>query len=105
MPPIPLSYETRRRLDALFVEPDRESVANLLVTECGDKLPLWLDMSPQGLERIRFAALKLSNGSIPELRAVQIAQVDWRDVLVAAGFGRDVLAHEAWFPGGKSAVD
>ena len=104
MPPIPLSPETQRRLDALFTEPDRENVAHVLVTQCGDNLPLWHDMNPQGLERIRFAALKLSNGSLAELtRAVQIAQVDWRDVLVAAGFGHDPRAHEAWFPGRRPA--
>ena len=52
-----------------------------------------------GLERIRFAALKLSNGDLGELRqAVQIAGIDWRDVLVAAGFGHDLRAHERWFP-------
>ena len=104
MPSIPLSAETQRRLDALFVEPDRQTVSELLVTQCGDNLPLWHDKDPHGLERIRFAALKLSNGSLAELtRAVQIAQVDWRDVLVAAGFGQDVRAHQAWFPDGHAA--
>jgi len=104
MPPIPLSSETQRRLDALFLEPDRRAVSELLITQCGDSLPLWHDKDPQGLERIRFAALKLSKGSLAELaRAVEIAQVDWRDVLVAAGFGHDVHAHQAWFPGGHAA--
>ena len=104
MPTIPLSSETQRRLDALFVERDRQTVAQLLITQCGDSLPLWHDKDPLGLERIRFAALKLSNGSLAELiRAVQIAQVDWRDVLVAAGFGNDVRAHQAWFPDGHAA--
>ncbi len=78
--------------------------AHLLVTQCGDNLPLWHDKDPRGLERIRFAALKLSNGSLAELtRAVEIAQTDWRDVLVAAGFGHDVRAHLAWFPDGQDA--
>jgi hypothetical protein len=104
MPTIPLSSETQRRLDALFVERDRQTVAQLLITQCGDSLPLWHDKDPLGLERTRFAALKLSNGSLAELiRAVQIAQVDWRDVLVAAGFGNDVRAHQAWFPDGHAA--
>ena len=99
MAPIPLSSETRRRLDALFAGPDRRDASELLATQCGDNLPLWHGKDPTGLERIRFAALKLSNGSLAELiRAVQIAQVDWRDVLVAAGFGHDVRAHLAWFP-------
>jgi len=104
MPDIPLSSDTQRRLDALFAGPERQTAADLLVTRCGDNLPLWYHKDPQGLERIRFAALKLSNGTLSELeRAVQIAQVDWRDVLVAAGFAHDVRAHEAWFPEGDAA--
>lgn len=99
MAPVPLSPGTQRRLDALFAEPERQTVSHLLVTQCGDNLPLWHDKDPRGLERIRFAALKLSNGSLAELaRAVEIAQTDWRDVLVAAGFGHDPRAHLAWFP-------
>ena len=104
MPLIPLSPETQRRLDMLFAEPDRQTVTHLLVTQCGDNLPLRHDKDPSGLERIRFAALKLSNGSLAELtRAVQIAQTDWRDVLVAAGFGHDPRAHLTWFPDGQDA--
>ena len=99
MLPIPLSFETRRRLDALFEDPARESAAELLITECAGNLPLWVNADERGLERIRFAVLKLSNGDLGELRrAVQMAQVDWRDVLVAAGFGHSVRVHESWFP-------
>ena len=40
----------------------------------------------QSLERIRYAVLKLSHGDLAELRkAVETPQIDWRDVLVAAG--------------------
>ncbi len=96
----PLSPETRRRVEALFAGAARDAAAGLLETGCGANLPLWIPADPVGLERIRFAALKLSRGNVDELRrAVELAQVDWRDVLVAAGFGRDPRAHERWFPG------
>lgn len=99
MPPIPLSSETRRRVDALFDGPAREAAAELLITQCAANLPLWVNPDERGLERIRFAVLKLGNGDLTELRrAVQMAQVDWRDVLVAAGFGDSVRVHESWFP-------
>lgn len=99
MTPIPLSSETRRRVDALFDGPARETAAELLMTHCAANLPLWVNADERGLERIRFAVLKLSNGDLTELRrAVQMAQVDWRDVLVAAGFGHSVRVHESWFP-------
>jgi len=99
MPPVPLSHETTRRLDALFDGPAHRTAAKLLVTQCADNLPLWVDADERGLERIRFAVLKLSKGDLAELqRAVQAAQVDWRDVLVAAGFANSIRAHESWFP-------
>ncbi len=99
MSPVPLSSETRRRVDALFEGPAREAAAELLVTQCAANLPLWVNADERGLERIRFAVLKLSNGDLTELlRAVRMAQVDWRDVLVAAGFGHSVRVHESWFP-------
>jgi hypothetical protein len=95
----PLSSETQRRLDALFTGAERAVAADLLVTQCGANIPLWTSTDPKGLERIRFAALKMSHGDLAELRrAVDIAQIDWRDVLVAARFGNDPRAHEHWLP-------
>src|SRR5437016_2310643 len=99
MPDVPLSRETRRRLDVLFAGPDREKAAQLLIMQCGKNLPFCDGADEQGLERVRFAALKLSKGNLVELEAaIRLAQSDWRDLLVAAGFGSDVRAHESWFP-------
>ena len=95
----PLSPATRRRLDGLFRGDDRNDAEFLLETECGANLPFCQDSDPVSLEPIRFAALKVSNGDIAKLLdAVQLAQIDWRDLLVTAGFGEDVLAHERWMP-------
>ena len=47
-------------------------------------------------ERIRLAALKLSNGDTGKLvDAIVLAQIDYRDLLMAAGFGRPGL-HLEW---------
>jgi len=52
-----------------------------------------------GLERFRFAALKLSRGRMDKLAdAVRLANKDWRDLLVAAGFADSVDAHKDWKP-------
>jgi len=49
------------------------------------------------LERLRFAAIKLSQGNSQALlRAIDVACMDWRDLLVAANFGHEVRAREAW---------
>lgn len=99
MSDIELSAETTRRLDALFSGPMRQAAAELLMTQCGANLPFNENADANRLERIRFAALKLSQGDLGKLAsAVQRAQVDWRDVLVAAGFGNDIHAHQSWFP-------
>ncbi len=90
---IELSIETRRRLDALFEPADRYAAERILVEEIGQD-------SPKLAERVRFAALRLSDGRLSELRsAVELAKVDWRDLLVVAGFADDPRAHETWFPG------
>ena len=96
---IPLSSETQRRLDVLFGGAERALAANLLISQCGSNLPFNENADPRSLERIRFATLKLSNGDLARLReAIESAQFDSRDVLMEAGFGQDVRAHEAWFP-------
>ena len=99
MAPVPLSHETQRRVAALFQGPEREMATELLVTQCADNLPLWVNTDQVGLERIQFAVLKMSQGDLGALRkAVALAQVDWRDVLVAAGFATSIKAHESWMP-------
>jgi len=74
-------------------------VTELLVRECGNNLSFLQDLDEYGLERFRFAALKLSGGQIEKLReAIHLAKADWRDLLMAAGFGNPET-HKQWFPG------
>ncbi len=98
-PSIILSPETRRRLEILFQEDLRAEATKLIFDECGNNLP-YLDKCDEfELERFRFAALKLSEGSLPRLHeAVELAKLDWRDLLVVADFANDTRAHERWNP-------
>ena len=97
---IPLSPATKERVDALFEsDQERAEVSRILETECGDNLPMvepdWTDLA----ERVRFAVLKLSQGSLPRLRqSLEKAKGDWRDTLMMAGFGHSERAHLAWHP-------
>jgi hypothetical protein len=51
----------------------------------------------EGIERVRCAAVKLSQGSLEALRStIREANNDWRDVLVAAGFADNLVAHQSW---------
>lgn len=53
--------------------------------------------SPELLERISAAALQVSEGSLVRLdAALELAARDWRDLLMSAGFGYDLTAHEVW---------
>jgi hypothetical protein len=91
-----LSPQTQERIDLLFKEKiDREEVARLLIEECGNNLPFLQDLDEHGLERFRFAVLKLSEGDLAKLKsALNLAKTDWRDLLVAADFAQDIKAHE-----------
>jgi len=96
---IPLSHETRVRIEALFPKKEQDAVAKLLVERCGDDLPLTSWAKDDFWDRIRFAVLRLSAGDLKKLeQEVEGANCDWRDTLVSAEFGDDVNAHRSWFP-------
>lgn len=94
-----LSEATWEKVRALFPPTQQDEVAAILQNQCGNDLPFLGKETPEGLERFRFAALKLSRGSVDKLRdAVRLANTDWRDLLVAAGFADSVDAHKHWNP-------
>ena len=94
-----LSQDTEKRIATLFPPGSRAEASELLVIECGNNLPFCDNHDEVQLERIRFAALKLSAGNIDKLRdGIKLAQTDWRDLLVAAGFASDINAHKRWIP-------
>lgn len=96
---VALSPKTRAHLEALFAPADLDAAQQLLVSRCGAQLPGMAQASPFDLERIRFAALRLSKGRVRELKsAITLAETDWRDLLVAADFAEDLGAHHRWIP-------
>jgi hypothetical protein len=75
------------------------AVTGILDSECGINLPLIESQGVSGIERVQCAALKISSGSLQRLQdAVMQAQIDWRDVLVAAGFANNATVHLQWSP-------
>jgi hypothetical protein len=96
---VPLSTGTEERLVRLFSPADVAEARGLLEQDCAENLPLWSDCSSTGLERVRFAVLRISKGSIAGLvDAIVLAQTDWRDALVVAQFAYDTNAHNNWWP-------
>src|SRR5690349_5624282 len=95
--PIGLSPRTKQLVAAIFSPELVAEAAGWLEAECGSNLPFCADRDESSMERIRFAAIRLSEGSISKLLvAIELAQRDWRDLLMEAGFGRSVTAHESW---------
>lgn len=96
---IELSDETIKRVRNLFPENEWEVVKELLTEECSDNFPMVNSDYFELAERIRFSVLKLSEGNIEKLlNVIQEAAKDWRNTLMAAGFGDDQKAHLGWQP-------
>ena len=93
---LPITVLTRRVLHAVFPHDLWSGVEDTLITNCGPAQVSSPDFDAGAMERIWLAALKKSNGSIPAFRnAVLLAQTDWRDLLMSAGFG-SLTAHLEW---------
>ncbi len=87
----------QRHIIRLFPPEEREEVTLLMERDCGEALADSKLASPEAFERIQCAALKLSDGRIDKLYdAIALAQTDWRDLLVSAGFAERADAHKNW---------
>ena len=96
MPP-KLSSRTRQLVEKIFGPKRVDEAVQWLEDECGNNIPFCDDHDEYQMERIRFAAIKLSNGNIQKLlEAIDEARIDWRYLFMAADFGYDVNAHEEW---------
>jgi hypothetical protein len=95
---------TKLILQQTFAQAQWAAVTEILDSECGSNLPLIERQGVSGIERVQCAALKISSGSLQRLQqAIRQAQIDWRDVLMAAGFANNVTAHLEWTPEGPPA--
>ena len=94
---IEISAKTRKVIRLTFPSTEVEKVENFLEHECANNLPFCKNSTMEGMDRIRLAALKCSDGNYSKLEnAVLLAKKDCRDLLMAAGFGLDLEAHSIW---------
>jgi hypothetical protein len=92
----PLTPKTIALVDRIFPA-DSQAVQRLLEEDCGQNLPFCENSTPELLERLRFAALRIGNSNMDKLlEAVSLAKQDWRDLLMWAEFGNSLTAHEEW---------
>jgi hypothetical protein len=94
-----LSERTEKLVNSVFADQAaRYIVRAKLVNECGNGVPFCENSSPEEMDRIRFSVIKLSEGDMKKLEnAIKLANVDWRDLFMLAGFGYDVGAHNEWY--------
>jgi hypothetical protein len=91
------SLSVQNHIARLFPPEEQEEVTHLLKEDCGTSLPGTDNASSEFFVRVQCAALKLSEGRIDKLYdAIALAQTDWRDLLVSAGFAEDTQAHKDW---------
>ena len=91
----PLEPRVEAVLTAIFPQTKRPDAMIALKQDCGPAAIPGLGMQ-DSCERVRLAALKLSDGSLDNLYdAIAVAQTDYRDLLMAAGFGTPGL-HVLW---------
>lgn len=93
-----MSASTEQLVAAMFAPEARGAAEALLRSRCtGSEFGI-----PSGhdelLVRLQYAAIKCSDGDVDALRrAIELAEVDWRDLLVAAEFDLDQNAHIRWY--------
>ena len=97
-----LSEKTETVLERVFPDDEtRNAARTTLIHKCGNNVPFCEDSGPEEMERIRFSVLKLSKGDIKKFHeAVELANIDWRDLFMAARFGHDTKAHVKWYENG-----
>lgn len=94
---VSLSGRTIQLINKYFSDNDKSKVMQILMNECRNNLPLSGTWTVSEFERIWFAIIKVSDGQFDIFqRAVELAKIDWRDLLVSANFASDVNLHMKW---------
>jgi hypothetical protein len=96
---IDLTERIREHIRIMFAPSDVDTAQRVLISQCNSNLPGLGSSSPDHLERIRSAVIRVSAGHLAGLsEAIHLAELDWRDLLMAAGFAEDPSAHMRWEP-------
>jgi hypothetical protein len=97
-----LTQRTQRLLDLL---PDDATRARVLAI-FADQGALYGPPVPAVLERVRFAVIRLALDGPAQLEAAEnLYRTDARDLLMAAGFGEELVAHDKWCASVLPATD
>jgi hypothetical protein len=93
-----LTPRTLQILGIMFSGASRQEMLVRLEQECSAVALGCRNWTPPQMERLWFAVIKLAHER-PDLipKTFALAKTDWRDLLMAAGFGHEPDAHEKWW--------
>lgn len=94
-----LTKDTELVADALFAPDQAAEIKRRLREELSDENESVFSVydSPESRERIWLSVIRKCNGTInPWDIWFDLAKTDWRDLLMAAGFGFDASEHLRW---------
>ncbi|WP_158268884.1 hypothetical protein [Pseudomonas mangrovi] len=92
-----LSQDTTSLVHALYQSREAVEICHVLENECGTEALSCEGWTPVQMERVRYAVLRLATENSMSLdSAIDLAKKDWRDLLIAAGFGNELNAHKEW---------
>jgi len=93
-----LVSEKTKELVEKFYPTDSETVVLQLQDYCDYLSEIFGDKAlPENYERFCFAVLKLGESSKEKLnKAVELGKIDYRDLLVSAGFANSLTIHNEW---------
>lgn len=95
---IALSERTQKLIAKLFSRSDGVVISDLLYRAVSSNIPYFDNANSEEMERIRFAILKMTKQSPLNLAVgIYLAQTDWRDLLMSAGFGDDTSEYMTWY--------
>ena len=94
-----LTKRTIEIIEELFSSGECRSVQDLLLADCSNNLAGCDGWQSESLERVWLSILKLNSGNLDKLySAISLAQTDYRDLFMSAGFGEDIYSHKKWAP-------
>ena len=89
--------DTENLIKHFFNADQQDRIFIALIEQVTPVLLDCISWTPEQFARIHFAIIKLAaQQNIPLDKAIALAKLDWRDLLMIAGFGEDINAHLFW---------
>lgn len=93
-----LSRRTDLLIRHLFAPACVDAVRARIRGDCGTEALGFPGATPEQMERVHFAVIRLGAADEAALtRAIELARIDYRDLLMNADFGFSLVAHDEWF--------